>query len=272
MIRLWISLIFILGIFPCWAGTKITSPSVSDALTATDTPSSSPVASVETKARNSSSNRNAEAHPFPYEEHLLATSATLPTFNRKVVEIILKYPRNGRHAYFWPRKGELNYDGCTTDVILGGRPVMKGEPQGRTYCCGLTLEVFYRALEALGLESSFSNINPDEFKRLWFCTELYARGPGDALEAYHLGRKVTPDEALPGDFVQIWRHNKSGHSVIFVGWQYDNEGRRKAIHYWSTQTGTQGINFVSESIGPADSMVWLEKTSFARADITPPAH
>ncbi|MGB9691123.1 MAG: hypothetical protein ACPL7D_03040 [Candidatus Sumerlaeaceae bacterium] len=239
---------------------------------ANDLPCSSPVTYIETKDRLTSAKWITEIRPFCYEEALLATSTTLPTFNRKVVEVLLSYPRTGLHDYFWPRKGELEYDGCTTDVIVAGRRFMKGEPKARTFCCGLTLEVFYKCYEALGVSPLLERVDPREFKRLWFCKELYAAGPGDAFEAFHFGRKIRPEEAVPGDFVQIWRHNKSGHSVIFVGWAYNQKGERVGLHYWSTQEGTHGINFASEALGNAPPMIWLEKTAFARAEWPPPTH
>jgi len=47
-----------------------------------------------------------------------------------------------------PRRQEWwggGYDGVSQDIYLHGIRVLKGEEEGRTYCCGLTLEVFVKA-------------------------------------------------------------------------------------------------------------------------------
>ncbi|MDP2883696.1 MAG: hypothetical protein Q8P51_01570 [Ignavibacteria bacterium] len=138
-------------------------------------------------------------------------SGTLPEFNNIVLDIIREYPADGTHKYWWPKKGEGNYSGSTRDLYLCGECVMKGEPQKRTFCCGLTLEVFLvsyeKWLEKHGGEND-SLISPDKWKRfqkLWFVLNTNGPGPSAALEEFRLGLTIEPDMALPGDFVQIWR-------------------------------------------------------------------
>ena len=138
-------------------------------------------------------------------------SEALPEFNNIVLDFIREYPADGTHKYWWPRKGESNYSGCTRDLYLGGECVMKGEPQKRTFCCGMTLEIFLvsyeKWLEKHGGENA-SLISSDKWKRfqkLWFVLNTNGPGPSAALEEFRLGRTIEPDMALPGDFVQIWR-------------------------------------------------------------------
>jgi len=224
-----------------------------------------PTTAIVTKVKNSTATIVQEIMPFCAEEYLLATSSSLPRMNQLVVEEILKYPRSGVHNYYWPRKGELVYDGCTTDVFYRGTKVMVGEPKARTYCCGLTLEVFYRVLGNIPSSRAVTEvIPPEKLKTLWFCTSIFAPGPGDAMRAAGVGKAVNPDEAMAGDFVQIWRNNRSGHSVIFVSWAYDQSGRRVGMHYWSTQEATDGIGFAVEAIGSSPAMINLDKTAFYR--------
>lgn len=194
----------------------------------------------------------------------------LPRMNAEVVRLLLKYPRNGEHAYWWPSSKECAYDGCTTDIALKGcGAVMRGEPKGRTFCCGITLEVLYRALgrqrrlpEAL---TGGTSGTAELFKKLWFCRGIGSPGPEEAMLAFGIGRKVrNPDDALPGDFVQIWRHNGSGHSVIFVDWAYDCRGRRAGMHYWSSNWGTEGIGFAAEPFGKGNRTIDLRHTSITR--------
>jgi hypothetical protein len=198
----------------------------------------------------------------------------LPPFNQIVLEQLAKYPTDGTHTYWWPRSGESSYDGCTTDLYLDGEQVMTGEEKQRTFCCGLTLEVFLKSFNKLdpNLRTKLkkeSNLSPEtwaQFQRLWFVLELNGPGPSLALEEYNLGKTITADEALPGDFVQIWRTNNSGHSVIFIDWVTDADGNRTGIKYWSTQKSTQGIGENIEYIAnPGDEKgVVMKNTYFGR--------
>ncbi len=205
--------------------------------------------------------------PLSPVDALTSALPNLPEPNRAIVKALLQYPRDGQHTYWWPKKGESNYDGSTTDVLLNGLVVMKGEPKARSFCCGLTLEVFYDILKDLpgGPQRFQDQKAADDFKNLWFCKAIDTNGPGDALVAAGMGRVISnPKEVLPGDFVQLWRHSKSGHSVIFVGWAYDMSGRPVGMHYWSTQEGTKGIHFNTELFGNSGKSVDLKLTGFTR--------
>ncbi len=191
----------------------------------------------------------------------------LPAPNKAVVENLLRFPRNGIHPYFWPkRKDAVQYDGSTTDVRVGSLVVMKGEPKGRTYCCGLTLELFYRvAGTAQGFSELLAPGASEEFKNLWFCRAVFSPGPEDAMTSFGLGRKIVkPEDARPGDFVQIWRHKKSGHSVVFIDWARDLKGNIVGIHYWSTQPATRGIGFATELFADGGDGVIRDRLSITR--------
>lgn len=202
--------------------------------------------------------------------------AAQPEFNKMVLDTIKTYPTNGAHGYWWPRSGESGYSGCTQDLFLDEKKVMTGEPKKRTYCCGLTLEAFLvtykKWLEPRGGDKA-SVVSPDDwatFQRLWFVEKTNGPGPSAACERYKLGKLITADEALPGDFVQLWRTPKAGkaptgHSVIFLAWEKDASGKKTALKYWSTQPGTNGISERTESIGP-DGGIALENTHFCRVE------
>lgn len=201
-------------------------------------------------------------------EFLKASLPLLPEPNRSIVELMLSYPTDGKHTYWWPRSGESSYDGSTTDVVLNGEVVMKGEPGARTFCCGLTLEVYYRSIANKPQAVQKVTADSRKFKGDWFCRNINSPGPLDALKAAGLGTEVKNlDQALPGDFVQLWRNGKSGHSVIFVNWIKDATGKKVGLQYWSTQTSTQGIGFASESFGPAKNQINPEHFSVARPTI-----
>jgi hypothetical protein len=207
--------------------------------------------------------------PFSPIRFLQRRMPSLPEPNRSVVRTLLGYPRDGTHRYFWPKKSDsVHYDGSTTDILLQRVPVMAGEPQGRTFCCGLTLEVLCRVLADAGdVGDRITSDTAPDLRELWFCREINSPGPEDALTSFGIGRKVLrPDKAMPGDFVQIWRANRSGHSVILVDWAYDRSGRRVGIHYWSTQPGTDGIAFATELFATGGKGVLIDKTGIARLE------
>lgn len=204
-----------------------------------------------------------------------SASPELPEFNRIVLQVISEYPTDGTHGYWWPRDGEGSYDGVTHDLYFRGEKVMEGEPQGRTFCCGLTLEVFLEAykrwLAQHGGEET-ATLRPEdwpEFQRLWFVVETNGPGPSAALEQFGLGRTIRQEEALPGDFVQIWRRQGSGHSVIFLDWVRDEAENIVGFHYWSTQPSTNGIHEATEHFASpeADEGVAAEHTHWGRVEL-----
>lgn len=184
---------------------------------------------------------------------------SLPPFNQLVLDVAAEYPADGTHDYWWPKRGEGHYDGCSRDMQLGGVTVMSGEPRGRTYCCGFTLEIFLEALNRWRREhpGAAPQLTPEEwprFQRLWFVEDINGPGPSAALEAYGIGGTIASDELVAGDFVQLWRTETdtgklSGHSVIFLGWVRDWRGEAAGMRYFSTQPKTDGIGEATELFG-----------------------
>lgn len=161
--------------------------------------------------------------------------------NHHVLEVLAEYPTDGTHPYHWPKEGP--FDGVTLDLYYQGQLVARSESETlkRTYCCGLTFEIFIRACERYANGRSYrldglASWGIKKFKAEWFVALGGRGGPVDALVPKGLGIKVeTIEEAQPGDFVQLWRESGSGHSVIFLG---TVDG---GIRYWSTQKATNGI-------------------------------
>lgn len=205
--------------------------------------------------------------PLKGAAYLQSVVAELPEPNASIIRMVLEYPTDGTHTYWWPRAGEGSYDGSTTDVLVNGALAMKGESEQRTFCCGLTLEVYYRYLNGRpDLREKLSQDQYSEFKKDWFCREIFSPGPEDALRNFKLGVKITDlNAARPGDFVQLWRNNKSGHSVIFVNWIADAHGNKLGFRYWSTQKSSNGIGYQSEYFGDEPRAVDEKHLSIARA-------
>ena len=87
-----------------------------------------------------------------------------------------------------------------------------------------------------------------------------------AVEKLGIGERIEPDEARPGDFLQFWRTNKSGHSVVFLEW-VEEDGRRVGFKYRSSQGSTKGIGDRVEYFADADGkegLVDRERMYFCR--------
>lgn len=175
-------------------------------------------------------------------------------FSRIVLSVMRTYPANGTHAYYWPRGS--SWAGNTRDLIYRGEVFAKGDPQGRAYCCGLTFEVFFRSYEQWCRLSKrpFRIIDLDatslrRFRGRWFGSRSNLLCSQSAITEYGIGREVPLSRARPGDFVQFWRHSGSGHSVIFMKWKCDANGKRTGMTYWSTQPSTRGIGQATEMFG-----------------------
>lgn len=60
------------------------------------------------------------------------------------------------------------------------------------------------------------------------------------VQYFKAGEIIMPEEAQPGDFMNISWNNGGGHSVVFLGWYYD-ESEELNVVYWSSQKGTNGL-------------------------------
>lgn len=185
---------------------------------------------------------------------IFAQEDSVKDMNDYVIKAVLSYPTDGTHDYWWPKDGA--YDGATTDVLYMNKKVMRGEPKGRSYCCGFTLEIFYKVLNQYMNENKMTAAgkltpeNAGDFKTFWFVREKNGDGPGDAMIKYGCGIRINDiKDAKRGDFIQIWRFSGSGHSVILWDVNKDKDGQIVSIKYFSTQPGTKGVNFNTETIG-----------------------
>jgi len=85
-----------------------------------------------------------------------------------------------------------------------------------------------------------------------------------ALKKLNIGLEINHKDAMAGDFVQFWRNNKSGHSVIFLNWIKDNNGKIKAIKYRSAQKKTDGIGDRTEAIGMGERDINIDRLYVVR--------
>jgi hypothetical protein len=173
--------------------------------------------------------------------------------NPLVVEVLRGYADDGAHKYHWPKTG--GWKGNTKDLVYGDQLLAAGDPDGRCYCCGLTFEVFLDAWRLWTLRRGRSwqivDFDLDRVRLLhqqWFGSAADKTCVRTALVDNGLGHEVLDwEDAKPGDFVQLWRANGSGHSVVFLAWVRGADGAIEGIRYWSTQGSTQGIGERTES-------------------------
>ncbi len=181
-------------------------------------------------------------------------------FNDTYLAYADSYPTDGTNGYYWPAD-DGTWFGTTRDIYYMDELWSPGDPEGRCYCVGLTIEVFMRTFQELDLESggdgSLNGIDRSEFTefvRDWFVRDLWGKGIVDAMENYGIGDEVTTwSEVKRGDIVQFWRHNGSGHNVVFLDWERDSDDEIIGMQYWSTQSGTDGIGAQSEYFGSSGS-------------------
>jgi hypothetical protein len=195
------------------------------------------------------------------------------SFNARVLGLIPEYPTDGSYGYHWPESG--SWGGNPHDLRYDGRLFAAGDAARRSFCVGLTFEVFLRAAQQeAGDTAGAGQINDIPFDVLydvrdeWFVRELLGAGPADAAEIYGLGAAVTDWAAVePGDVIQWWRHNGSGHNAVFLGWEYDGGGDIVGFTYWSTQSSTDGISENVEYFGSSGGRV--DPAHFTAARIFP---
>jgi hypothetical protein len=146
------------------------------------------------------------------------------------------------------------YNGVTQDIWYRGRVVAKAHPNWTrcSYCCGLTFEVFCRAMQYRNIQKG---LDPDDFNGMSFSDLFnllqlwYIEGSGDSpqrgIAAYGLGKKIENlEDARAGDFLDFSRNNKTGHSVIFMEWVRDEGGKIKGFKYFSSNS--KGVGYLTE--------------------------
>ena len=154
---------------------------------------------------------------------------------RAVLEIARSFKDGG--GYVWE-----SGSGAPRAIEFAGETIVKKQDQG-TYCSGFTFTVAMQAATERGLLKGKSVDAVRQFQKEWYGVPKDAQETQCALavERLGVGRRVKDlDAARPGDFVQIWRTNKSGHSVVLVDWVREG-GEIIGIKYRSSQKSTDGI-------------------------------
>lgn len=166
--------------------------------------------------------------------HLLpvAAGAAQP---RSVLDVARSFKDGG--GYLWE-----GGSGCPRAIEFDGQTVVKAQDKG-TYCSGFTFSVAMAAAAERGLLRGKSIDEIRRFQKQWYGVPKDAAERQCALAVERLGVGTEIQrlaDGKPGDFVQIWRTNKSGHSVVLVNWILE-DGEIVGLKYRSSQKSTDGI-------------------------------
>ncbi len=178
---------------------------------------------------------------------------------------ILKVARSIRDGggYVWG--GE---SGSPREIRHGDDLIVNAQAKG-SYCSGFTFCVAMEAARERGLLRGKSAEAVRKFQKQWYGSseEAAERQCALAVETLGIGQEIKPMEAgRPGDFVQIWRTNKSGHSVLLVDWIRQGDDI-VGIRYRSSQKSTDGVGDRTEYFSDAaghDGKVDRARTYVAR--------
>lgn len=188
------------------------------------------------------------------------------SLNPYVLKVISGYPLDGTYPYhcgFKTKEYDL-YNGVTQDLWYQSKVVAKAYPDGSrcSYCCGFTFEVFVRAMKLRNIQKGLDpdNFNGMTFHDLFNLLQLwYIEGKGDSpqrgIVAYGLGQAITNfEDARPGDFADYSTTPPGGHSIIFIDWLRDSEGKIIGLKYFSSNlSSTHGVGYAEGKFSDANN-------------------
>jgi len=231
----------------------------------------------------------------------------LPSFSqfvKEAIESLEKKKTEGPHGYLMV-DDYGKFTGVTETLSYQGTSYMWNEcqpgevvkinnksytPAGCSYCSGLTLEIFHKAMKLrdryMGItpvKENWNGIGPKGIfviKKLWNVIPIrYADTkqkvtdnpcPAVALQLSGIGRIITlgePDKfelVQPYDFCDFSRSNGGGHSVIFLDWLRDEQNKITGFKYYSSQKYTQGQGVASEHFSDSGGKVLRDSFHIGR--------
>ena len=161
--------------------------------------------------------------------------------NEIVLSAARSYPDGGGYNLKWAGSG------TPEEILFKGERILAKGVEG-TYCCGFTFAVAMKAGAEMKLFEGKTLEQIKRFQKEWYGAveepEIREKQCALAVGNLGVGRQVSADEAMPGDFMQLWR-GKSGHSVIFLSW-IEKDGKRIGFNYRSSQGSTKGVGDTAE--------------------------
>jgi len=197
--------------------------------------------------------------------------------NQKVlqaVDIVQSTALDGG-GYFANIKADPPESPIGYELKLFGRSLLN-PPRTTSYCSGASYaafieainlyffekqtEISYERYEALRMQEEDGGRREDQIK-FWGKWNDDGYGCNYALVQYsEMGTDIKPEDALPGDFVNIIWNSGGGHSVVFLGW-YKDESPILNLVYWSSQKSTNGLGDVVVPIEKIKNVKFVRLTN-----------
>ena len=194
--------------------------------------------------------------PFNFAEPFNSSAPLNAAILAEMQQMHAKLPNGG--GYFMGIKADPMECPIGLPIEFCGRPLLT-PTRASSYCSGVTYALFLSAverevqanrwvlsqgqMEALRLQEPDGGRREDEVK-LWGWWN--ADGPGSLYAmtlVTSMGIRVSPQDAQPGDFLNINWAKGGGHSAVFLGWVTTAEGK-PGVEGWGSQSSTNGIGEV----------------------------
>ena len=220
------------------------------------------------------------AVPTYHISHLRKFGFGVPEANRAVlhgVDIVQATAPDGG-GYFIGLKADPPESPIGYRVTFLERPLLS-PPRCTSYCSGASYAAFVTALDLLLGESGLRvsdevqeavRMQEPDGGRREDTVKLFgwwnADGPGSfyALCGFsEMGVRVSPKDALPGDFCNINWVKGPGHSVVFLGWEKTAEGE-PGMRFWSSQASTNGLGDKTVPVSSIAGFVFTRLTAPAK--------
>jgi hypothetical protein len=165
-------------------------------------------------------------------------------YGTDVVSVAKAFEPLGLGGYKWKTSSGAPSTGMPLDIYFkSSDPVFKKPSDGSTYCTGYTFSVAFTVALNRGLLNDFTDQDIVKMQGVWnagdptkypkLCVDAISKPLASNLKA--LGKEVTINEAKAGDFCQIWRSSKSGHSVIVLE-MIKKDNKIIGIKYYSSNS------------------------------------
>jgi len=186
-------------------------------------------------------------------------------YNKDILVVANSYSDGGGYNWSGP---ETSSSGTPEEINFKGQQILPKGNNG-TYCSGFTFTVVMKIAKQKGLLNNKSISDIKKFQQEWYGKTFLSRETQCvlALKNLGIGDSVLFNNARPGDFVQFWRSNNSGHSVIFKDWIYSKDGEIVGLKYRSSQSSTQGIGDKEEYFSENGGRINKNRIYFSRINL-----
>lgn len=177
-------------------------------------------------------------------------------------KVSLQFPKGC--GYAWKKFNAVSFKETVATFLKDG--IINCSKRHQSMCTSATFLAFLLKVKELVSEKKLSETQIEEWADLhgpvWPLLNDQAR-PDLLLKNLNLGDgRILRNHEIPtdhwpaqGDIVQIWRKNRSGHSVVFSNFLKNPEGKNIGICYWASSQSTNGYGERCEPIEKVDRLI-----------------